>query len=401
MTGQWQTLVNETREWGAGDARWPDIVRRSELLLIRMAAGTVNTGAIDSAMEFYRSVPWNLLNLSFKDAHPRWMLRIGRILDRFGRRDAAADMFNNAVRLAGENTSPRLTCIALMEQGELSRRQGDLSGAYLSQGRAMETARQNHLDREEADALNNLAIAAVESGHLNRAEDLLRDSLKLAEKISEKRLVGHIYNNLGVILCMKNVFQGALVEFARAIPCREAVNDAKGLSETYHNMSVTYKDMNDINRAEHMLEKALEITRKLNDKGQEANILLTRIELLILSGDDPFALSLAEQLADMQSQLKDLPGLAENHKLMANIYHRQNNLTEAVRHLEESVCTFRSLGILLGEAESLKELGSCVGQQGRVEDAAIYFRQSLKLFESLGNRAEQDELSRRLQSIGS
>jgi len=399
MTAEWRTLLNTIREWEIDDTRWPDVVRHSELLLIQMITENVDNGAVDSAMILYNTVPWHCFDSTLRELQIRWMLRLGRILDRFGRKDSAHEIFNHAAEIDDPNIPPRLTAIALLESGELARRQGNLARAHQAHHRALEIARKANLDRETADALNNLAILAIESGQLPKADELLRECLITADALCESRLIGHIYNNLGVIYCMKNEFQHALSEFLRAIPCREKSGDQKGLSETYHNISMTYKDLGNREKASEYLEKGLSIARRLNDRGQEANILLTRVELLILSGDDCFALSLAEEVADLQSRLQDLPGLAECHKLMGMIYRQREDWVKASTCLEKSVATFRSLGFTPGEAESLKELGMCARKRGQHDDAVACYKKSLELFISLGNKIEQEDIGKILNTL--
>lgn len=385
MTTQWKDIADRLRSRAFDSPGSMDIPGKLELMLIRLQADPSPDPAT-SAMECIASIPWTQLTSQHRENFLICTLRMGRIFTVLGQFDSAETTFMTAVNEA--SSCPRLQAIAHMEIGELARRRGHLDVAREHQTRAMNLGRAEGLDRETADAMNNLANVAIESGDLDRAEMLLGKSLALAETLGEIRLEGHIYNNLGVINCLRGRFDDALSDFNRSIPLREQVKDIGGLSETYHNMGLALLDSGHPDTAVDYVDRALALAQDTHDRGQEALILLTRTELTYCRKDLTYALSMAEQLSQRQIAMGDQPGLAETHKLIGKIHLDQDSFEQAENSLNTAISMFRTLGLKPGEAETLKTLGLCCLRQGKTSESRTFLTRARDLFAMLGNTIE-------------
>ncbi|MBN1295143.1 tetratricopeptide repeat protein [bacterium] len=391
MIDRWQNMVQrlETRPLSGIACR--DIAGEIEMMMIHLP---VDPGAamLDIARQCLRLMTPLPGASEIRDILSRCLIRLGRVNHRLGNPELATDLFTQAADCARIAECPHLEAIAYMEIGELARRRGDLNTAHTYQSGALTISEATGLDREQADALNNMANIAIESGDLDTAECLLTRSLAIAEDIGETRLEGHIYNNLGVINSLRGCFDEAIADFTRALPRREQAGDEKGVSETYHNLGLAYLDSGNPALSDTYIKKALEKARDIRDAGQETHILLTVTELLYHTMDYAYALTMAEQLTHRQVEIDDQPGLAETKKLMGRIFLDQGAIEQAEHALSNAANMFRELGMLPGEAETLKELGICCRRQGRITESNSYLHQARTLFEYLGNRREIDSI---------
>lgn len=388
----WRTILRELETGTQPRTGWDELLRRAEVLLIRNGFETPSD-VIEGVNLFFARVPWSTLPTPCEEIRVRLLILAGRINQRSGDWRQAESYFEHALKFCGSSTSPRLHAIALMELGEIRRRSGRLDEALSQQDAALALAEQEGLNRERADAHNNLAIAFVEMGRLEQAIEHLDRSLELAEQLTETRLEGHIYNNLGVIACMQGRFREAIGEFTRALVKREAVEDRKGLSETLHNLALAYLDLTDYQTTADCLSRALDVARCNHDRGQETVILTTSVELSMLKQDYQLALSLAERVQVKQRQIGDDPGLAETYRLIGAIHVRLGDHTRARTALEEAVARFSVLNLPLGQAQSLKELGTCLAALGLTQEANHNRLRALDLYRRIGNAEETQKLA--------
>ncbi|MCD4654859.1 tetratricopeptide repeat protein, partial [bacterium] len=283
MNQEWQKILKELNSRSLSGVDMVEFPGRIELMLVRFQTQP-DLEQIDLVIKCLEILPWSEIVPRHDDVHQRCLIRCGRILNLLGDRNRAEEFFLRAIDETS-NRFPGMTSIAYMELGDLYRRRGKLEKASIQQNLALSIARKGDLDREKADALNNLALIATEAGRLDEAEKFLTESLGLAEEICEIRLEGHVYNNFGVINCMRGHFDNALSEFSRAIPKREQAGDEKGMSETFHNMSLAYLDSGKMELAEIFARKALDKAHCIQDKGQETHIMLTLTELTMHTRD--------------------------------------------------------------------------------------------------------------------
>ena len=407
MTQELLDIIRHTADLEADSGLWFELISQVELLLVKGGPGS-GSEIPTIGLEFLNLVPWHDLQPRIPVQHIRLIIRLGRLLDRAGHWNTALKVFNAAIRESDRyfetEVKPdyefcKVTAVAGLEGGELYRRIGRHEEAAEMHHRALNLAVSFGLEREQADAHNNLAIVYIEQGNLSSAQTELEASLELAESLDDHRLAGHCYNNLGVLTCIQGKFSAAIVRFQHALPYREIANDIKGLAETCHNMAMAYKDLDDLDQSEIYLEKAREHVQNSRDQGLKANILLTSAELTCRRNDYPYSLILSKQVLNMQKELGDTPGIADTHRLMGEIHLKQNQLEPARKHLSEALDSFQRLNIPLGEAECLKNLGLCEMSLQDSSGAAEHLKAALILFEKLGNTRESEILESHIRRL--
>ncbi len=362
-----------------------ECVRRFELAVIRTGL-TADEQTVSQWISFLETVSWDAV--SNPELHLRVLIRCGRYLDKLGYWEHAGSLFSHAVASVPENSAPvnvyRLLAIALMENGELKRRKGLLQKAEQDQEHALELAVELGMERERADALNNLGIIFVESGQTAKALSLFHSALEIAESINAQRLIGHINNNLGVVHCMSGQFHAALTCFQHARIARETLDDQNGIAEVLHNLAMASRDLKQWDQAFEYAQQALAIVEQTTNRGLEANIRLTIAELTFRKCDYIYARSLTEQVLNKQKKLGDAPGMADSRRLLGEIYLKLNQWDKAGSNLGRAMAAFEQLQIPLGIAECAQALAKYHQSRNELEQAEQLSRKARDIYTSLG-----------------
>ncbi|MBI2566469.1 MAG: tetratricopeptide repeat protein [Candidatus Schekmanbacteria bacterium] len=315
----------------------------------------------------------------------RMALASARMLARCGHAAAASAVLERLATMAKGERLARVELVALMELADLYRRQGKLAEAEVVYDSAGErAAREGHL-REHADALNGRATVLLEGGHVARADALLRHALEIAVEIDDARLTGHIYNNLGVLCCIRGDYAAGACELARALAARQSVGNAGAFAETYHNLGLAARRRQRPDEAREHLRRASEYARMSGDGRLAGNVFLAETELDLDSGDLRLARFHAERALAIHREHGDALGIAEARRFTGLVAHLQGDANEACRILEEALAAFEKVGHLLGIAETAEDLAHVARTLGDRERAQALLAQAAAIFGELGD----------------
>ena len=144
----------------------------------------------------------------------------------------------------------------LMMLSQTYGRLGDTAETERTANECVETA-EGHGDLNLlAQALNRLA-ATLQQDHPERAEQIYRQALSLAERIGDARGQARCHNNLGNIAARRNAWQEARGSYGTAIALARAAGmpDLWGIAAL--NLGVSYHRSGDYERARELLGEAL------------------------------------------------------------------------------------------------------------------------------------------------
>lgn len=391
MIAEWLTLKQEISSGDSDRSNWSELIGKCELVMIRDGMKP-DMDTIACGMDVLGAIPWEQLGSGMQRTRIRLLLRIGRVAEKLGQWTRAYTCFDSACAFALTHDEPRLQAIALMEKGELLRHMGKLDQSVACQEQAIALAQREGLLVEQADASNNLANSLTEMGDIDRAQDCFACSLEIAERLQEPRIEGHVYNNQGVIRCIQGTFREAIAEFTRAVTKREQASDTRGIAETYHNMSMAFKDLGDLPRAEEYIQTALEYGASVVNEGLITNMLLTSLDITILKKDYNYAGILAQLIETKQKVLEDKPGYAETQKLKGLISLGLHEWVEAMDHFSRALELFSGMKLVHGEAETLELMAECKSWSGEKESAIEYRKRAAELYAKLGNHEKARQL---------
>lgn len=112
-----------------------------------------------------------------------------------------------------------------------------------------------------AEALNNLAVGATQSGDRVRARVLVAESLALFRELSDKRGTAHALNNLAEILRGDGDLPGARALFEESVPLFEAIEERRGLSHALDNLGGILTAQGDYGTAEALYSRSRRLAR--------------------------------------------------------------------------------------------------------------------------------------------
>ncbi len=265
---------------------------------------------------------------------------------------------------------------------------GDLSKAEESIRKSLEI--NEKLGRLEgmASAYGNLGLVYQTRGDLDKAEQMVRKALAIEEKSGRLEGMANQYGNLGLIYRKRGDLDKAEQMHKKSLEIEEKLGRLEGMASDYGNLGLIYQTRGDLAKAEQMLKKSLEINEKLG-RLEGMAIQYGNLGLIYRARGD---LGKAEQMhtkaLEIEEKLGRLEGTASQYGNLGLIYLTRGDLDKGEQMLAKSLEINEKLGRLEGMASQYGNLGSVYHERGDFGKAKEYWEKALELFKKIGMKPE-------------
>lgn len=247
--------------------------------------------------------------------------------------------------------------------------------------------------------LNMLGAAAFELGYLDEAEQAFARALELARVDGDDLLVARATNNLGLIANIRGRRDEALALYQLAIPAYQRLGHPLGLAESFHNMAITYRQLDQVQRSDEYEQRAIEFAREAGSAWLVAVARVGRAELSLRGADARLAAASARRAAHEFAELSD-PAMEADALRLAGVAETALGELEAAREaLNRAVTLAGSQGNALIEAEARRARAALAAAEGDLAGAKDDVSAASALFERLDAGPEREALLRWLAEL--
>ncbi len=243
-------------------------------------------------------------------------------------------------------------------------------------------------------AVNMLGAAHFELGELSEAAEAFSRALELASDARDALTIGRATNNLGMIANVHGRREEALTRYQLAVPAYQRVGSAAGLAETYHNMAITYRDLEQVDLADRCERRAIEYAREAGNPRLLAIATAGRAELSLRRGEAMVAEAGARQAAAQYAAIADHLGEADALRLVGAARMELGAFEDARRVLDRAVRLAEEHGSALIEAEAREARARLAARRKDWTGFAADIDAALRLLAHLGATEAHDALAR-------
>ncbi|MGB3507991.1 MAG: tetratricopeptide repeat protein [Microcoleaceae cyanobacterium] len=120
----------------------------------------------------------------------------------------------------------------------------------------------------EAGALDGLGQVYTKQGNLDKAEEVLQQSLRIKqEKVGDHFQISITLNNLGKVYKIKGNLEKAKELFDRSLEIKQQIEDRQGQGVSYNELGMIYRLMKQYQQALEYFEKSLDIKKEVSSSG--------------------------------------------------------------------------------------------------------------------------------------
>lgn len=249
-------------------------------------------------------------------------------------------------------------------------------------------------------AENLCGAAHFELGELTDAAEAFARVLESSTDAADDLLAARATNNLALIANIHGQHDEALARYRTAIPMYQRLGTAVGLAESYHNMAITYRDMDALEEADEHELRSIDFARESENGRLVAIALVGRAEVALRRGDTSMAEATALRAADDFLRADDPARRADALRLAGVARMARREHAGARQLVEAAVAVARESGAVLIEAECLRARAELAAGGGDLRSAIEDGHAAIALFAQLGADKECAALESWLVELG-
>ncbi|HOX91396.1 MAG TPA: GGDEF domain-containing protein [Spirochaetales bacterium] len=274
----------------------------------------------------------------------------------------------------GSNWAKVIRAWQYIKRGEEQRGAAELRSAI--------AAFESHGEKRGAiRALNGLGVVYRYIGLLDRALEILKRAMAMAESLGWDELISTINTNLGLVYL-------DLHDWNEAALCLESATNSSfaaihNLPIHQSHLAIAYTELERINEAEELIAKALKICRDNKFEITEADVMGKYAAIVERQGQHESAVLRYDESLALAKKLGNKRLMAEHGMARAKILFAIGRIDEAEQSLADAVDLSRSAGMQILAANALSELALVKAKRERWEEAYKYADEASKMERSL------------------
>jgi serine/threonine protein kinase/tetratricopeptide (TPR) repeat protein len=230
---------------------------------------------------------------------------------------------------------------------------------------------------EDADVRYELARLQEDTGALDRARENYLTVLKGDPKYLDALVAA------GRVEIRRREPQAALDHLNQALMLAIQFENDEARGNILNATGIAYKRLNKSDEALRYYTDALEIRRRLGQKGGVAATLTEIAQVNVMMGQPADALKNYTESLQLRREIGDRRGTANTLAELGSFHFNRSEYGQALTLYRESLQIHRETGNRSTEALLLNNIGSVYFNQAQYEDALTYFERALALREQL------------------
>jgi tetratricopeptide (TPR) repeat protein len=268
----------------------------------------------------------------------------------------------------------------------------DFDKAYNYANQALKIAQKLKDQKNEAYALNNIAIAYDYQSKFDKSLEYYLKALKINELINNQSGIATGYTNIGVSYYFQNDMDKALEWYLKALPIREKGSNKIELARVYNNLGTVYRKKNDYQKALNVYDKSLKIKQLQKDKKGIASTLTNIGIVYRYQGDLSKALDYQYQSLKIEEEIQHPYGISASHTTIGEIYILQKKYADAQKSYQQALSVAQKSGTKEQMQNAYYGLFQTDSLQGKINSALANFQQYSTLKDELYNEEKSRQM---------
>jgi tetratricopeptide (TPR) repeat protein len=221
-------------------------------------------------------------------------------------------------------------------------------------------------------------------GLLDACIDDLTLAIESAKNIENKGLIAALSGNLGLIYYTRGDLDQAETMFKKSLDISEELGNKLWMANQYGNLGNLYYTKDDLDKAETMYLKSIKIEEALGHEEGRAVDYCNLGSLHYIRGNLKQAEVMYQKSLEIYKALGRKEGMASVYGNLGNIYWSGGDMDQAETMFKKSLEINQALRRKEGMANQYGNLGNLYYTKGDMEQAETMYRESLSLFKQIG-----------------
>jgi tetratricopeptide (TPR) repeat protein len=311
------------------------------------------------------------------------LTNLGIVLQQQGQLDAAADLYRQALTIAGEYRFPQELANAYFQLGTLTYIRGDLAGADEWLTKALGV--QGELPGPDiAVVYYQLGVVAQAQRKLTGALNWCTRALAVFEELGDRPKIAACYQELGLISQELAQLDQAVDWYIRALQVQEELGDRAAAADIYNQLGRVAQMRQRPDESREWFTKALTVREELGDRLGMVGNLHNLGTLAYQSADHAAAGDIFTRSIALAQEVGDRRALAAAYHQLGMIAQDAGQWDRARGWYDQSLAIEEELDNQPGIAGSALQIGILAQLRGHFDEAREWYRKSAEVSEAVG-----------------
>ncbi len=201
-----------------------------------------------------------------------------------------------------------------------------------------------------------------------------------------------VLGNLGLIYRKRGDLNNAEQMHKKSLEIAKKLKQLDGMAHQYTNLGLIYLSKDNLNKAEEMFRNGVEIEEKLGRPDGMANAYSNLGLISFSRGDLQTAEEMHRKALEIDERIGRSEGIARDYGNLAGIYWAQGDWERAELTLFDSLKINEKLGQLEGIANDYGNIGTVYKHKGNFKKAREYWKKALKLYKNVSMKPEIEKV---------
>ncbi|MCC7303263.1 MAG: tetratricopeptide repeat protein [Bacteroidia bacterium] len=271
------------------------------------------------------------------------------------------------------------------------RAKGDYDTAMYYAGAGLDLSRRLKYVSGEGHSLYTVGLVHQGKGNNPEAQNCYLLSLRIAEKLGDRLLLGATTNALGIIYWYMGDHETALDYLHRSLMVKKLMKDERGIANTYNNIANVLHDQGKLREAIGNLNVSIRIKQKLKDKLGLSNSFTNRGSCYQNLGIMDSALMDFTAALELRNEYGDKAGIVGSMNNLIQLYSMTGRVRDALGLSGKSLALGKELNSRRIFMECYKAASVAYDSAGLYSEAYGYFKQYLVYKDSILNEENMEK----------
>ncbi|WP_127846061.1 tetratricopeptide repeat protein [Psychroflexus aestuariivivens] len=209
--------------------------------------------------------------------------------------------------------------------------------------KAIDISRKVDYQKGEGVSFRLQSIYYFYLGQPEISTEKINQSIEIFESIEDYEMLAKTYNNYGILLKHFGDYDSALQKFKLARSFHEKSDNLQGVLDNLINVSTIYSERGDLEKASNLLDQALEVNKKLEDKASYAAIVSSQGVIAEYHGDFKLAKEKFKECLELFKEMNRTRSIVGTNNNLANIARKQGYYLESITYFEDALAAAREI----------------------------------------------------------
>jgi len=238
------------------------------------------------------------------------------------------------------------------------------------------------------DLLQEAGEAALSLASYEEARQYFLQSLKMAERLKDKKLSGFIFSNLIFISFIQGDYTSANKYAEKDFKNAQEIGNEDMVALSFNDLGLLAYAQEKYDKAEEFFKKGLKIGKESGNKELIASNLRFLGRLAKIQEKYTKAKTFFEESLKINEEIGEKGGIADNLIELSDLAKNQGNIDEAIHRIGEAQAISNEIKDRSRIANVLEKQGSLAEAQGDYQQAQKYYEESLEIYGILGDKIE-------------